>query len=225
MDSIHDPRFYNWTTFMRKDHLTNKEIQEFRVLDSAEIGALFFRLGVAKGAHLFFALIQSFNIADAVAKAFWGYVKAIENGDEYNAKEEFESGKRALNDYSPGNWSPHRPVVQFAADYFEKMFNDLQTKTRNVEEWEETIFQYTARLHEMLEKSGGPIPRPDIGYIASGMARHSKDTCPCIDDEGVRHIEKIEDQLALCGKATPKGKRVQAPPTCANCVRISGIFA
>jgi hypothetical protein len=222
--SIHDPNYYDWTTFMRKTHLSNREIQEFRDMDSAAIGAVFMRVGVAKGAQLFCALKESFNIADAVAKAAWGYVKAIENGDEYNAKEEFESCKRALNDYSPDNWRPHRSVIQFAAEYFEKMYNEVGTKA-TLAEAHEVIFEYGSRLQELLAKEGGPLQRPDAGYVASGMARVVKDTFPCIENEGTNHLEQAETMLAVCKKPTPKGKRVQAPPTCVDCIRISGLFS
>jgi hypothetical protein len=207
---------------MRKNHLSNKEIQEFREMDSAQIGSLFFQKGVSTGAKLFHQLLESFEIANRVALAAWGYCKAIGNQDEYNAKEEYSSMEKALSEYSPGNFHPHVSDLQFAAEYFEQMYNEVCTKTALVDA-QEVIFEYGARLHEMLASKGGPLQKPDVQQVANGMERIARDLFPCIEHNGVTHIER-EDLTPLCGTAVVGGKRIMAPPTCVYCIRTSGVF-
>lgn len=221
--SIHDPLFYHSSTFMRKNHLTEAQIREFEAMDAAQIGSVFFQKGVSTAAHLFYQMISSYRIAARVANAVWAYHQALENHDEYNAKEEWANVERALHDYSPGNFSPYRGDIQFAAEYFEALFNEISTHP--LERWEEVLFEWTKRLHDMLDKRGGPMEKPDVQRVVSGMARIANSLYPCVEVGGLMHLENVDTHLALCPVVIPaKAQYCNAPPTCAECLRLSGIF-
>lgn len=220
--SIHDPLFYNVSTFMRRSHLSEKQIREFEAMSAAELGAVFFQKGVATAGQLFYQMLQSYRIAAGVANAAWGYKKAVDNKDDYNAREEWANLERALHDYSPGNFSPHRGDIQFAAEYFEALFNEIST--HQLERWEEVLFEWTKKLHDMLESRGGPMEKPDVQRVVNGMARRANDMYPCIEVAGTMHLEGA-NFLPVCAAQVPlTSRRVMAPPTCPTCLHVSGIF-
>lgn len=221
--SIHHPLFYNWSTFMRRNHLTIEQIREFRGMDAASLGSIFYQKGVATAGKLFYQLLESFDIAHAVARAAWGYAKALENNDEYNAKEEWTNLERALHDFSPGNWKPHRSDLQFAKEYVETMFNDVFTRPQ--EQWEETMFTYAKQLQDLLEQVSTPLSPPDPQRVANGMQRNADSIYPCIKIGEVAHIERTDNLQPLCPASGVGGVRMLIPPTCADCLRLAGIFA
>lgn len=222
MTSVHNPLFYNLTTLMKRNHLSVQQIQEFRGMTAAELGSVFFQKGVSTCAHLFFQLLQSFEVANNVARAVWGYKKAVEAQDDYNAKEEWANIERALHDYSPGNWQPYRGDIQFAAEYFEALFNELQNHPR--ENWEEVLFVWTKKLHDMLEVKGGPMPKPNVASVISGTAQHSANVYSCVVVGDVAHIERADNLHPMCDASMVGGRRALVPPTCVRCIELAGIF-
>lgn len=225
--NIADPLYYNWSTFMRKNHLSEKEIHQFEMLGEQAIAIELQKLGTSQAGKLFWLMLQSFRVADAVAKAAWGYTKALENQDQYNAEQEYAAVVRALNDYSPGNFTPHRGDIKFAAEYFEKLFNELQNHP--LPQWEEVLFRWTARLHEMLDGKGAPLTVPDPQRISNGMAQNEKNIFPCVVLDGIAHIERTDNAMPLCDicdivKGFESGPtRALALPTCPKCIQLSGV--
>ena len=222
--SIFDPLFYNLGTLMRRQHLTSKQIQEFRGMSAAELGAVFGQKGLTTAAHLFHQLLESFEIANRVALAAWGYRRAVENKDEYNAKEEWANLERALHDFSPDNWQPYRGDIQFAAQYFEALFNELGQHT--LDRWEEVLFQWTKKLHDLLVSKGGPMEKPDVQRVVTEMQQISQNVYPCVVIDGVNHIERTDNLQPLCPVPMPMGsKRALVPPSCSNCLHLAGILS
>jgi hypothetical protein len=215
--SIHDPLFYEWSLLMRKNHLAEKEIQQYEAMDSAEIGAVFHKLGVGKGAVLFFAVIQSYRIASRVANAAWSYVKSVDAQDEYNAKEEYASLERALNDYSPENFSPHRGDAIFAAECFEAFYNESVGKPTH--EAEEILFRWTSKLHALAASKG----TKRAWTIQDVIRDQAEAPFPCILSNGVIHIERGETFTPFCSTPTSQGVRSVAIPTCPQCRSLAGI--
>lgn len=216
--TVRDVLFHDWSLVMTRKHLSEKEIQQYEGMDSSELGAVFFKLGVSKGAHLFEAMLNSYRIAARVANAAWGYVKALENKDSYNSQEEFKSLERSLNDYSPANFSPHRSDLLFAAECFEAFFNEASGKTSA--EMEEILFQWTSKLHALAEqKSNGQ--RWNVQDVLRGFVDQTPYSCITVGD--VVHLERSDTLTPFCPTNPRDGVRGVSIPNCAQCRGIAGI--
>jgi hypothetical protein len=167
---VHDPNYYDWKTFMAKKYLEESEIQQYEKMDSAEIGSVFFQLGVAKGAQLFFTLLHSYRLAARVANAAFGFVKAAKEaeGEEGNKSvgeiKCFAEMEKALHDYSPSNFTPHASDSAYAGECFEAFYEQANAKETK-EEVLELIFEWTCRLQEETATKKGtrePITPADI---------------------------------------------------------------
>lgn len=217
MPNVRDALFYEWGLLMKKSHLSEKEIQQYESMDSAEIGAVFFKLGVSKAGMLFYAMLQSYRIAARVANAAWGYVKALEAKDEYNSREEFTSLERALNDYSPENFSPHRGDAVFAAECFEAFYNESVGKPQH--EAEEILFRWTAKLHELAASKG-----TKKSWTIQDVVNEQRETMfSCIVAGNVSHLERSDTLTPFCPTVVSNGSRMVAAPTCPQCRAIAGI--
>lgn len=167
--STKDP-WYEFTAMTKKTHLAIQEIYQYQDMTAVEISSVFFQLGVQKGAHLFYAMLQSFKIAARAANAGWSLVQLFQQfpsliGSNELAKR-LKDVENAFHDYSPDNFHPHLGDVEFAADCFEQFYNEaagLNTK----EEVEELLFQWTAKLRAEVEQRAAGLEKSTIKEVVS----------------------------------------------------------
>lgn len=213
---VRDPRYGDWGLLMKKNHLSESEIQQYETLTLEEISSVFFKLGVSKGAQLFFVMLQSYRIAARVANAAWGLVQS-----NLQSPEELKRLQQALRDYSPNNFAPHRSDIEFAAECFEEYYNEA-AKLMTMEEREELLFQWTAKLHRLAEQAPRvKLTAQDILHAEEKIRIHEEYNC--IDVKGIFHIEKDDHNgTPLCGCSVRGGNRVRALPSCAGCISLTG---
>jgi uncharacterized protein YdcH (DUF465 family) len=171
-----EPPYYlkDWALMAKKTHLSIQEIYQYQHMDSAQIGAVFFQLGVQKGANLFHMMLKSFQIASRVANAAWGVYEKMNPTNvshELASSEAMKKLQQALHDYSPDNFHPHLGDLEFAADCFEQFYNEVaELKTK--EEVEERLFQWTAQLREKIATRAEGITKLTVQEVVSNAKRN-----------------------------------------------------
>jgi len=167
-----DSTFYaTGATFMKKSHLTHEEIIAYQELSSAEVSSVFFKLGVQRGAQLFWTMLQSYMIVTRVANAAWAFLKQFDDGDPRSVGEAVKALRSALHDYAPQHFSPHVADLEFAADCFEQ-FYDEAAKTSSREEMEELVFKWTERLRNAAKERR--VPRVTYEDIITSYERKNR---------------------------------------------------
>lgn len=140
---------------MKKSHLTHEEIIAYQELTSAEVSSVFFKLGVQRGAQLFWMMLQSYMIVTRAANAGWTFLKQFDDGDARGMGEAVKALRSAMHDYAPQHFSPHVADLEFAADCFEQ-FYDEAARTSSREEMEELVFTWTERLRNAAKERRVP---------------------------------------------------------------------
>lgn len=169
-----DP-FYSYQNMTKKNHLAIREIYQYQDMDSAQIGSIFFQLGVQKGANLFYLMLQSFKIAARAANAAWRIHQVLrEHGTElpWIPSSVLDDLQRSLHDYSPDNFHPHLGDLEFAADCFEQFYNEvavLETK----EQVEERLFEWTKTLKEKIGEKAAGLEKPTVQEVVSRAKKRS----------------------------------------------------
>ena len=189
--NLSDPNdpFYSYQSLMKKNHLKIQEIYQYQGMDTAQIGSIFFQLGVQKGADLFYLMLQSFKIAARVANAAWGLFETLrchpdileEVDRRADLREELTKVGRALNDYSPDNFAPHMGDLEFAADCFEQFYNEvaaLETK----EQVEERLFEWTKMLKEKLAERAEGMQKLTVDDVVNNAKRKRKPVTASSDE-------------------------------------------
>jgi hypothetical protein len=161
----------DWALMTKKEFLAVREIYQYQEMTVAEISAVFFQLGVQKGANLFYLMLQSYKITARVASAAYGFFKEWRDKSNGIFAEE-ERLAEALHDYSPDNFPEFHnfSTLEFAASCFEQFYNEACTK-QTKEEVEELIFEWTKKLQDQLEEKRAGVQKATVEKVVIATKR------------------------------------------------------
>lgn len=167
----------NWALMTKKEFLAIREIYQYQEMTAAEISAVFFQLGVQRGANLFYLMLQSFKITHRVATAGWRLFQAVKSVVKphehvWIPPSIMDEVGAALSDFSPENFPEFRVInhLEFAQRCFEQFYNEASTKTTK-EEVEELIFEWGKRLQEQIDAKNVDYEKPTVEQVVVATKR------------------------------------------------------